>query len=270
MPHRERKYISAALILIAACFFFTRGWFVPLRGHLVSAVSPVEQPVRAGVGALTDSFSRLFYLWSLDEENEHLSSKVSELLAENGSLREENEQLRQRLANLEEHVRQYPALRKKRVLARVIYRDIYHMRAEMEIDRGSEHGVRKNCAVLSGRAVVGKVIQVGPRVSKVRLLLDPRCAVSAVVGRGAGKGMVSGRGEGDTYLRLEYYDRRKEIKVGDGVFTTGFDGYFEQNMFVGEVVEVVRHPNNLFPDVSVKAAGDFSRLTEVIVLIPEE
>ena len=270
MPHRERKYISAALILLAACFFFTpQGWLASLRAHFTSALAPIEQPVRTGINAAGNFFSRVPYLWSAKEENTELSSKVKDLLAENKSLEEENLTLRNRLARLEEHVRQYPELRKKRLLAQITYRDTYHLRAEIRINRGANDGIEIDCAVLAGRAVVGRVIEVGARTSKVRLLIDPRCSVSVKIKGEVASGMVSGKGFKFTNLKLDYYDRRKEIKEGDSVFTTGFDGRFEKNMIVGEVIKVVEKTNALFPEITVKPSADFAHLTEVIILLPD-
>lgn len=69
-------------------------------------------------------------------------------------------------------------------LARVLFRSLDQWNRRLWIDRGGEHGVKKNMPVVSDGAAVGIVDLVGEREARVALITDPRTVVSVRAVRG--------------------------------------------------------------------------------------
>ena len=230
------------------------------------------------------------------------SRELDRLAAEVQRLKSENAQLLGRIADLEADIeetaeirRTLPAVRLEFILAPVIGRDSCTWSRTLAVGRGRSAGVRpgqlvlspttrlvaggsrdgieEGDAVLSGARLVGRVAEVGPFHSVIRLLTDPDSVMRAqVVGRRgdsafrSASGILRGSLSGSTRLRLEYVHRRREVREGDTVLSAGYGGVLPRPVVVGTVerVEPARLP--LLWDVTVKPAADLSSLRRVVIL----
>jgi len=77
------------------------------------------------------------------------------------------------------------------------------------------------------------------------------------------------QGGGQQFARLKYVQRTDEVKVGDTVVTSGLGGVFPKGLVLGTVVVAEKGEKGLFQYVEVKPAVDFTKLEEVLVLLPE-
>jgi rod shape-determining protein MreC len=136
------------------------------------------------------------------------------------------------------------------------------------IDRGSADGVQADMAVISPQGVVGRIIgPVASRASRVQLIIDRNAAVGAIVERTRAGGMVVGV-EGDPPLRMDLVSNLADIVKGDVVVASGVDGIYPKGFVIG-AVERSERGKNLYRDVTIRPAVNFSGLEEVlIVLIP--
>jgi rod shape-determining protein MreC len=95
----------------------------------------------------------------------------------------------------------------------------------IEVNRGSDDGVRVNDPVVGDGGLVGRVSEVGSTWSDVTLLTSPKFAVGAMVLEGPGKAdtgeIEPAVGSPDT-LTLEYLPSNASISQGDQVVTSGF------------------------------------------------
>lgn len=113
------------------------------------------------------------------------------LARQNEELRQQNEALRQQVRALgeagDENLRLHQLLGLKErgafhtVTARVIGRDASNWWKSIQIDHGTNDGLRKNLAVLDADGLVGKIVSVTKGESRVLLLTDPNCKVSALL-----------------------------------------------------------------------------------------
>jgi rod shape-determining protein MreC len=111
----------------------------------------------------------------------------------------------------------------KPVGAHVISRDPTLWYATVEVDRGSDDGVRVDDPVVGDGALVGKVSEVDATVSIVTLITDHTYAVSAQVQDSLGDTGVLVPAVGDpNRLLLQYLPRRAPISAGQQVVTAGF------------------------------------------------
>ena len=162
------------------------------------------------------------------------------------------------------------------VVARVIQVPSNPFRQEIVVAAGSRHGVRQDAAVISPDGLVGRVIEVARRSSKIGLLTDQRVAVSATTvisdpERDAATGVVRAGTSAGAGLRFDRVSKVDEVNVGEPVVTAGWRQEGLQSLFppglrIGTVRSASRQDIDLYQRVQIVPAVDFDGLKEVIIL----
>jgi rod shape-determining protein MreC len=203
------------------------------------------------------------------------------LAKQNEELRQQNDALRQQVHALgemgDENLRLHQLLGLKEnnvfhtVTARVIGRDASNWWKSIQIDRGSNDGLHKNLAVLNADGLVGKIVSVTKGESRVLLLTDPNCKVSALLQNTREPGVAAGV---ETSFRfsprcvMTYVNRDAKIKPGEPVISSGLGGVFPKGVLVGTVTTAqLNKQTGMYQDVDIKPAVDFRRLEEVLVVM---
>jgi len=132
------------------------------------------------------------------------------------------------------------------------------------LDRGSTDGVLVDQAVVAWGGAVGRIIEVGPWHSKVRLLTDPNSGIAGVVQRSRAQGMVQGTGR-DT-LDLAFVSRLDDVVLNDRTVASGTVGIFPRGFGIGSVSSIVEKPDGsrriqLIPEI------DYRTVEEVLILL---
>jgi rod shape-determining protein MreC len=191
------------------------------------------------------------------------------------AVRKQNEELKARLATLEEAKLENERIRElvkfaqsqdyNTIGARVIGRPADSWERSVLIDRGQRDGVKLGAAVIAAGGLVGQVIEVTAGSSKVRLITDSGSGVAVLVQRTRGEGVVRGSVEGK--LNLDFVSKDKVPTKGDVLVTSGMGGAFPKGVVVGEVTEVAAPQADLFPRVIAVSRVAIDRIEEVLVLI---
>ena len=232
-----------------------------------SLLSPIELVVAKSTTSFADLWTTYLWLLDVEEERDRLRAELKHAQAANSRLLEharENERLRE-LLNFSE-VTGY-----KGIAASVIGRSPSPWVNAVTIDRGARHGVRPGLAVVDGKAVVGQTTSVTAETSRVLLITDASSAVDALLQTSRLSGIAEG-GLGRTAVKLQYVDIRDEVVVtsGDRVITSGLDGIFPKGIMLGYIKQVSSDSGSLFHEISVGPSADFSRLENVMVILPEK
>ena len=148
------------------------------------------------------------------------------------------------------------------VAAEVIGSDATGLARTLMISQGEDEGLKLGMAVLSNQGIVGKIIAVSPSSSKVLLIHDHNSALDAFDQRSRARGIISG--VVDSGMVMKYVERGEDVKIGDTVISSGFDGIFPRGLLVGRVTAVER--KGLFLNVELATAVDFRRLEQVLVV----
>lgn len=153
--------------------------------------------------------------------------------------------------------------------AHVMERDPVNWYHGFMVDAGVADGVTLNAAVLAvdgeRLAAVGRIVEIGPRASKVLLLTDEQSSVAAYLSSGTLEGLV--QGQGGERLRLNYLDSEAVVVPGDSVFTSGASATFPPDVPIGLVSKAYqRDPFLTFQSVEVKPVLSPSRVREVMIL----
>jgi rod shape-determining protein MreC len=277
---RRRRAVLALLVgvsLILLTAYFGESPNSPLhtvqRG-IVEVLSPIQEgaskalkPVRDIAGWFSDTFHA-------KSERDQLRKEVQTLrtqLAQAQSAEAQNSQLAKQVGL--DNTGTLNAYKPQ--AARVIGRDPTLWYATVEVDKGSQDGVRVNDPVTGDGALVGKVSTVAPNVSVVTLITDHSFAVTAQVQDGAGDAGVLVPAVGNpNQLILQYLPRRAPIQVGQQVVSAGFKdpsdpaltSLFPASIPIGQVSSANQAALLNSGEVQVNPAADLRHLDVVQIL----
>ena len=200
-----------------------------VRTTMTDAVSPaldvISRPV-AGVSNLVDRVRGVVALYQdnrrLVDENERLLQWQQTAL----KLAADNKQLRSLVKAVPEPAISYAT-------ARVIANSGGAYVRTVMIDAGSEGGLARGQAVISGEGLVGRLTEVGVRAARVLLITDLNSRVPVIVESSHTVAVLAG--DNSERPRLVYLGNAKDIKIGDRVVTSGEGGIFPPGLPVGVV-----------------------------------
>ena len=257
-------FITVSVFCIV--FFAARGRFVtPFSSPAVITLLAPFQRAAAWAGAQVQGVvANVQDILTVHQQNQLLRSEVEQLRVQNVQANEyaaENIRLRE-LLGYTQSARQFDL-----VMARVIGREPTTWTRMIVIDRGTQHGVQKNMAVITARGLVGTVTDAGPISSKVQLILDPRSAAGALVQRSRVAGVVKGTPDDAMHPRMVNVPKSQDMAVGDIVVTSGFGGIYPKGIMVGTVSVVKNDSGGLLHYAVIEPATDFQRLEDVAVIV---
>ena len=210
-------------------------------------------------------FSDLLYGTGAFEEEAQMREILAELMLENASLREDAIKA-ERYRNLLGMTR---TSRSIALAGLVLYRTEGLTRGNLIIDRGSRDGVVRNSVCVSPDGLVGVVSVVEEAQCEVLTLESPQVHVSCITYPSGAVGILRTSPSGD--LELVDVDLSENVAPGDKVLTSRYGGIYPDGLLVGDVIEVrVAGREGLAQTLLVEAATDLSRVSEVLLLIPED
>jgi rod shape-determining protein MreC len=226
----------------------------------------VMHPLQLGMTAVSRGATRVWEdyiaLWSLREQNEALRRRLADL--EDLSRQAlELDLANRRLGELLELRAAWP---EGTIAARVVGRSPSAVVRTVVLDKGEEHGVRKGMAVLAPDGVVGQVVAVSTHAARVMLIADANSGIDVLVQRSRVQGIATGAVENS--CTLKYVQRGSDVAVGDTVITSGLDGIFPKGHPVGTITRVDARESRMFQEVEVKLSADLTRVEEVLVVPP--
>lgn len=250
----------AASVLILA--LDSSGLLHPVEGTILRTILPLQRALNQVGQDLSNLGQYLRDIDELRQEREELRALVDRLTIENVELREaqvENVELRQLLQFVESN----PSL--QLVAAEVVGRDPLPLSRSLLIDRGSEQGIASGMPVVTARGLVGRIVEVYPRVSRVLLLIDASSSVNARIQNSRATGVVEGTGANTLVMR--FIQQAEPLAEGDILLTSGLGGNFPRRLVIGQVTAVHQSDVELFQSAEVRPAVDFSRLELVLVVM---
>lgn len=172
-------------------------------------------------------------------------SGMAELRAENARLKAENIRLRdwyqtalmlqsenqslQELLNLKVEQSQ------KFVTTRVIADSGNAYVHSVLVAEGARAGVQKGQAVLAGQGMIGRIIEVGQRSSRVLLLTDFNSRVPILIEGSRQKAVMVGNN--DAFPLLKYLPPDGEVEEGMRIVTSGHGGLFPPGLPIGRIIK---------------------------------
>ncbi len=151
--------------------------------------------------------------------------------------------------------------------AKVVYNDLNSQKNYLQINRGSNYGIRDNMSVLSSDGgVVGQVVNVSPNFSSVMTLLHVQSSVSAALKKTNDEGRIRWDGKDTRFVTMEGIGKSVVVKVGDTVLTSKVTYNFPPDRMIGTVAQVNSDPATGFYLLKIKTAVNFSNVQQVFVV----
>ncbi len=233
-----------------------------ITGAIVSPLQSLGASISNGfssfLGIFTDSGELQKEIDALQEENNQLRQQQVEL----DELRRENEDLRKYLGVKEENP-DYEF-----VPAKIIAQDPSDPAYNFSIGKGSLDGIHRDDPVITPEGLVGVVYEVYPNWAKVRTILDPNVAVSAIVSRTSDTCITGGTlplaREGLT--RLNMLPRETGATVGDYIVTAGKGGIYPPGLRIGKITEIKPDSDGLTVYATIEPFADIRNLSSVFVI----
>lgn len=268
--------IIAALALLTVSFRETESGPVhAIQQAAAGALSPLQSWGAKAAEPFQDGYQWIRTLWSAHKEAERLARELQELQGEAVKLKEqaeENERLKGLLDFQEKGT--FPE-GTEFMVARVIGKSPTRWEAWIQIDKGTADGVQVDQPVvgatpvatssLSGKGLVGKVVNVTSHTAQVQLITDSESSVAAKIQGSRAEGIVEGSVSGA--LVMDFVDRDIVVEPKLVVVTSGFGGIYPAAIPIGIVANVGEEDVNIYKEIEVQSFIDFRVLEEVMVLI---
>lgn len=162
---------------------------------------------------------------------------------ENKNLKEELEELRNKQFNLEYLITENKSLKnvvestspdkQNLVLSKVILdKDSPYLKSII-INRGTKHGIKIGMPVTHSNFLAGRIIEVNYLSSRVLLLNDLNSKIPVIIEPTGAQAILSGRNTNQPIL--DYLPEGFNPKIGNNIYTSGKDGFFDPGIPVGKV-----------------------------------
>ncbi len=210
-----------------------------------------------------------------------------------GDLKNENEELKERILALEEENRTYENIIGKAdylkneadlvknssfdlIEGTITAKEPTNWFNRFTIDIGYNDGVKKGDTVVQGtkldqntviEGVVGRIVDVGPSWSNVVSLVDEQNRISFKVLRTQDGGIIHGSLDGKVSGYL--FDDEADVIKGDKLFTSGLGGTFIKDIYIGEIEDIISGEESLVKSIEIKPAIDFKKMSKVFVISKE-
>jgi len=248
----------AALIALLQLDFARAGRTSPLTATVTTASTYLQYAASALVNGVRGTFDLVVRTPGLASEN-------GRLRGENGRLLTQNDELQERLARVPaaQDLAAAKLAHPDGVTATVIGYDPEAATHVVTIDRGAKDHVQRDDGVVTGRGVVGRIVEVSPLSSKVLLVTDATSKLPAVVQHGRWWAIAVGT---STRVKLQYVSQDAKLKVGDRV-VTGEGRSFRAGILIGRIKEIEPAAAGALDQTAiVQPAADLTALSRVLVL----
>jgi rod shape-determining protein MreC len=151
--------------------------------------------------------------------------------------------------------------------ATVVYNTVNAQKNYMQLNRGSNQGIKDNMAVVSSDGnAVGIIVNVSANFSQAMSLLHIQNSVSASLHRTGDFGTIEWEGNDPRYLLLKRIPKTVEVKKGDSVLTSSVSFNFPPGYMVGTVAEVKLDNTTGMYLLKIKTAANFYNLQQVHII----
>lgn len=214
------------------------------------------------VGGVQGAFTRVRSFFALGRENRQLTERIIALEQELFRYREAEAE--GRLKRMTDSMRYNPYFYST---ARVTASTIHRSRNFIVIDRGTNHGVEMDMALLaSNGAMAGYIVSLSKNYAVALSVLDARFQASGKLKHDpAYYGSIRWEGGDSQVVTMNELPKYASIHVGDEVVTTGFSDVFPPEVPIGVVESFELNEMGTYYTVRVRLAADLRSLSDVIL-----
>lgn len=265
LQNRPLMFVFLLSLTIVGLVLHETGNTQAVENLILRPVIPVQNHLSGLANDFSDLVQTFRDLRELRRRNEELQSLADSLMIENVRLKElesENETLRQLLQFTQANPTY--SYRAAELVGHVIGQDPSNLLRCITIDVGTGDGVAKGMPVVTDRGLVGRIVEVSSRSSKVLLITDVSSSVNAIIQSSRATGIVEGKADGG--LVMKYIPQTVTVNVGDIILTSGLGATFPKRLVIGQVTALHKRDIEMFQQAEIKPTVDFERLEIVLVI----
>lgn len=216
------------------------------------------------------------FISSANSVSGFFNKKVT-FISEYFSLKEHNKELlseNERLHNILNIIKQEPQIFSEKIeetgffyqSAGVIKNSVHNPYNIISLNKGENHGIREDMAVISDAGVVGVVADVSNNYCTVVSLLNIKFGINAKIKRTNYFGILKWDKKNYRYAILSDIPDHSSLYVGDEVVTGGYSAIFPEGIKIGTVAGFQKEKQNSFYKIKVKLSQDFKKLKDVYIV----
>lgn len=271
--YKNRMIVAIVTIILIIIMGFTSTErpnitkFEKVVGNVVMPINKLGSTFRKKT---SDFFAVIKNLSTILEENEELKVEIAKLKEEN----RDQENIIGKFDYLKREKELLDSTKYNILSAQVTGKEPGNWYDRFTIDKGLKDGVKKNATVIQGietengvikEGLVGRVTEVGDNHAKVASTIDELNKIAFKITRTQDGGVIYG--SVDYTLEGFLFDNEADVIVGDKVYTSGLGGVFTEDIYIGQVAEVVKQEEELVKRIVVEPSVDFKKLYKVFIIL---
>lgn len=255
--------ILSMVMVISGLFLGDK--FIRNFSFLESISIPFQKFVSSISVSLNNVFSNLFTEANLKVENQKLIEEnlnLKQQFVELNNIKSENSQLKEILELKSEN----PKF--EFYQSSVISKDATSKFGDLKISGGSLDGIKERSPVISGNVLVGVVVEVFDKFSRVSTVLNPDLKISAYEVKTMNSGIVSGDLllYKDSQCKIEYIDDVSSLTKGDIISTSGDTELFPKGLLIGSVDRIVEKENTNSFYLVINPFKDIKSISDITII----
>ena len=253
--------LTLLLIIVGVLALALGGFLAPVLRVAFQPLIGAQQWLSSKYLAIVEFFTIPRDVATLRQSNTELQNKVSGLETQLIQMQQQLQEL-QVLSSLLDFARSNPE--SQYVAASVIGRDPVPFLRFIQIDRGSDDGLRHGMPVVTQQGLVGRIDAVTAGAARVQLITDSNTAVNVRLESSGIEAMLVGSVTGE--VSLQQVPQGLTLTPGELILTSGLGGNYPPGIVVGQVVTVRKRENDLFQTASIQPAVDLTNLPAVLAI----
>ena len=227
------------------------------KGILQQVTIPIQYGLYKSSNNVSRQLEFVLQARQAAQENKAKSEQMAQILSENANLRKKLDEARSFLAQEKALSEQTFNLTPARPIGFARF---------LNIDKGSNDGIKPNQAVVFKDNFIGRVKEVDPKKSRIILGSDPDSRISAFSQSEDGKAKGILVGQFGSEMLLDKILHEEPVKVGDLVYSEGQEVEIPRGLILGQVSEVIQKDNEIFKQAKVKSVFEIGDLELVFVV----
>ncbi len=258
---RSKIPLIILLILLLVGYFYLPDQIVnPIKSIAGYAASPFEKAASVLSSKSRDFFRGIAEIRNLRDENNDLKQQIADLMDKNSQLME----VKNENGLLKKEIEVNTAGNNFNLLEAVIIgREPASFLQSFTVDQGTDSGVKVGQAVIYQGVLVGKVTAAYKTTSEITLILSSHSIIQAQLQENRTLGIVKGGLQG---LYLDNIPLDVPFKSGEMVITSGLGGDLPKGIIIGKVDKLTTPKSEIFQTFSLITPLDFQRLETVFVV----
>jgi rod shape-determining protein MreC len=134
------------------------------------------------------------------------------------------------------------------------------------IDKGSNHGIKKDLGVIDSKGIVGIITNVSPNFSVGQSMLNINRRTSVKHQKSNAIGRMRWSGNRLTDFIIEDVTKTARVEVGDTIITSGYSTYYPEHIPVAIITKAELKEGNDFYEIKAALINDILSIDRVYIV----